>query len=151
MQKRSKRAGGTNDEQNVISNKDSGKGIRVYYIFRAISPHEPITEQGCMSLKIPRTDRGKKLSSITALLSVAGDTNNHNLQQSGRLLYCVHRRFQRFILPYLTGTLYSLKTRPTIALYPSLTLIATGPTPDHTDHFYQPFLSSCRLNVRVWK
>src|SRR3984893_3003675 len=28
---------------------------------------------------------------ITALLSVGGDTNNHNLQQSGRLLYCVHR------------------------------------------------------------
>src|SRR5882757_5180788 len=27
---------------------------------------------------------------ITALLSVGGDTNNHNLQQSGRLLYCVH-------------------------------------------------------------
>src|ERR1700730_3778869 len=26
---------------------------------------------------------------ITALLSVSGDTNNHNLQQSGRLLYCV--------------------------------------------------------------
>src|SRR5260370_39210668 len=26
---------------------------------------------------------------ITALLSVGGDTNNHNLQQSGRLLYCV--------------------------------------------------------------
>src|SRR5260370_37966226 len=30
---------------------------------------------------------------ITALLSVGGDTNNHNLQQSGRLLYCVTRRF----------------------------------------------------------
>src|SRR5271154_1987297 len=29
---------------------------------------------------------------ITALLSVGGDTNNHNLQQSGRLLYCVHHR-----------------------------------------------------------
>src|SRR5258708_38253351 len=28
---------------------------------------------------------------ITALLSVGGDTNNHNLQQSGRLLYCVTR------------------------------------------------------------
>src|SRR4030081_3080808 len=27
---------------------------------------------------------------ITALLSVGGDTNNHNLQQSGRLLYCVN-------------------------------------------------------------
>src|SRR5258707_14706244 len=26
---------------------------------------------------------------ITALLSVGGDANNHNLQQSGRLLYCV--------------------------------------------------------------
>src|ERR1700724_550431 len=30
---------------------------------------------------------------ITALLSVGGDTNNHNLQQSGRLLYCVTWRF----------------------------------------------------------
>jgi len=30
---------------------------------------------------------------ITALLSVGGDTNNHNLPQSGRLLYCVTRRF----------------------------------------------------------
>src|ERR1700680_2899430 len=30
---------------------------------------------------------------ITALLSVGGDTNNHNLQQSGRLLYCMTRRF----------------------------------------------------------
>jgi hypothetical protein len=28
---------------------------------------------------------------ITALLSVGGDTNNHNLPQSGRLLYCVTR------------------------------------------------------------
>src|ERR1700731_864556 len=27
---------------------------------------------------------------ITALLSVSGDANNHNLQQSGRLLYCVN-------------------------------------------------------------
>src|SRR5258708_21119083 len=26
---------------------------------------------------------------ITALLSVSGDANNHNLPQSGRLLYCV--------------------------------------------------------------
>src|SRR3984893_8969375 len=30
---------------------------------------------------------------ITALLSVGGDANNHNLQQSGRLLYCVTWRF----------------------------------------------------------
>src|SRR5467141_39003 len=30
---------------------------------------------------------------ITALLSVGGGTNNHNLPQSGRLLYCVHWRF----------------------------------------------------------
>src|SRR5271156_2835648 len=29
---------------------------------------------------------------ITALLLVGGDTNNHNLPQSGRLLYCVHYR-----------------------------------------------------------
>src|SRR5260370_21165803 len=28
---------------------------------------------------------------ITALLSVSGDANNHNLPQSGRLLYCVLR------------------------------------------------------------
>src|SRR5229473_4278870 len=28
---------------------------------------------------------------ITALLSVSGDANNHNLPQSGRLLYCVTR------------------------------------------------------------
>jgi hypothetical protein len=34
MQKRSKRAGRTNDEQKVISSKDSGKGIQLYYIFR---------------------------------------------------------------------------------------------------------------------
>src|SRR3984957_5644783 len=27
---------------------------------------------------------------ITALLSVSGDANNHNLPQSGRLLFCVH-------------------------------------------------------------
>src|ERR1035437_6239 len=30
---------------------------------------------------------------ITALPSVSSDTNNHNLPQSGRLLYCVLRRF----------------------------------------------------------
>jgi hypothetical protein len=35
-------------------------------------------------------DGGVEIDDRAELLSVSGDANNHNLPQSGRLLYCVH-------------------------------------------------------------
>src|SRR3979411_2818887 len=54
---------------------------------------------------------------ITALLSVSGDANNHNLPQSGRLLYCVQhydRHGRRSSLGGSTIICFRMLKRPAV-------------------------------------